>query len=183
MACFISAGHNPKGKKPDSGAVGNGKKEADLTVDFRNLVVALCKKRGLTVITDDDSESLKDYLKRIKTGAGSVVIEFHFDAATNSKATWTSCLIGDDADRLDKAFALELVTTTANTLGLKNRGVLSEKDSHRGRLGLMREQGTVALLELGFISNAEDLRAYEANKEVLAARIAEIIHKYELLVP
>jgi len=35
---FISAGHNPKGIKVDSGAVGNGYTEADLAVEFRNLV-------------------------------------------------------------------------------------------------------------------------------------------------
>jgi len=77
MAVFISAGHNPQGIKKDSGAVANGFHEADLNVDFRNLVLAECKKLGLKTINDNDSETLGQYLSRIQTGSGSVVLEFH----------------------------------------------------------------------------------------------------------
>lgn len=182
MAIFISAGHNPKGIKVDLGAVGNGFHEADLAVEFRNLVVALLKGKNLNVITDKDDERLGTYLERIKTGNGSVVLEFHFDAAASTTATGTTALIGSDADRLDKAFAKELVEANASILDIKNRGVLSEADSHRGKLGLMREQGTVALLELCFISNPDDLQKYEDNKMSLAFKIAEIVERYEKLI-
>ena len=91
-------------------------------------------------------------------------------------------MIGNDADRLDKAFAKELVDSTAKYLGIKNRGVKTEADSHRGSLGLMRESGTVALVELCFISNAGDLKAYQTNKVELAAKHADIIIHYENLI-
>jgi len=182
MAVFISAGHNPKGIKVDPGAVGNGYHEADLTVEFRNLVVSELAKRKIIAITDKDDERLGDYLTRIKTGNGSVVLEFHFDAAATPTATGTTSLFGSDADRLDKAFAKELVDVTANTLGIKNRGSLSEADSHRGRLGLMREQGIVSLLEICFISNISDLNKYNANKNALAVKIAEIVERYENMI-
>ena len=65
---------------------------------------------------------------------------------------------------------------------LKNRGVLSEADSHRGRLGLMREKGIVALLELCFISNPDDLKAYDLHKTELAGKIADILIKYDALI-
>ncbi len=179
---FISAGHNPNGIKPDPGAIGNGFHEANLTVEFRNLVVALLLGKKIEVITDKDDERLGSYLSRIKTGSGSVVLEFHFDAAASSSATGTTALIGNDADRLDKAFAKELVEANASVLGIKNRGVLSESDSHRGSLGLMREQGIVALLEICFISNADDLEKYRQNKMTLALKIAEIVERYEKLI-
>ncbi|MBP1222671.1 N-acetylmuramoyl-L-alanine amidase [Flavobacterium sp. 1355] len=179
MTAFISAGHNPKGIKVDPGAVGNGYTEADLAVEFRNLVVSELLKRKVKVITDSDDERLADYLKRIQTGSGSVVLEFHFDAAVSSAATGTTALIGNDADRLDKGFAKELVESTSTILGIKNRGVLSEKDSRRGSLGLMREQGIVSLLELCFISNPDDLKKYHVNKKVLAIKIAEVVERYE----
>ena len=35
---FISAGHNPKGIKVDNGASANGYTEADLAINFRELV-------------------------------------------------------------------------------------------------------------------------------------------------
>jgi len=179
---FISAGHNPNGLIVDPGAIGNGFHEADLTVEFRNLVVGLLRAKKIEVITDKDDERLGDYLKRIKTGNGSVVLEFHFDAAGTSTATGTTVLIGNDADRLDKAFAKELVEACANTLSIKNRGVKTEAESHRGSLGLMREQGTVALLEICFITNKEDLRQYQNNKMSLAYKIAEIVERYEKLI-
>lgn len=177
MASFISAGHHLK----DSGATGNGYKENELTIEFRNLVVSHCLKKGMKVITDKDTETLGQYLSRIQTGSGSVVIEFHFDASVNKTATGTTALVGDDADRLDKSFAQELVNTTSKVLGIKNRGVLSENMSHRGKLGLMRKQGTVALLEIAFISNKSDMEAYQKNKKVLASLVADVIYKYENL--
>lgn len=180
---FISAGHNPNGIKPDPGAVGNGKREADLTVEFRNLVLAELQKKDVNAVCDNDSERLGQYLERIKTGSGSVVLEFHFDAAASASATGTTVLIGGDADKNDKSFAKEIVEATANILQIKNRGVISETESHRGRLGLMRESGTVALLELCFISNPADLKAYEKGKHALAEKIADILIKYENLIP
>jgi len=182
MAVFISAGHNPKGIKVDPGAVGNGYHEADLTVEFRNLVVSELAKRKIIAITDKDDERLGDYLTRIKTGNGSVVLEFHFDAAVSPTATGATSLFGSDADRLDKAFAKEIVDATSTILGIKNRGAKSEADSHRGRLGLMREQGIVSLLEICFISNISDLNKYNANKNVLAVKIAEIVERYEKMI-
>ena len=179
---FISAGHNNKGIKQDPGAIGNGFHEADLAVEFRNLVTQWLNAMGVEFITDKDDERLSDYLKRIKTGNGSVVVEYHFDAAASSTATGTTALIGNDADRLDKAFALELVNSTAKQFGIKNRGVKTEAESHRGSLGLMRESGTVALVELAFISNINDLNAYQKNKHELAKIHAEILERYEKLV-
>lgn len=182
MAVFISAGHNPKGIKVDPGAISDMYREADLAVEFRDLVITALAKKNIKVIQDKDDERLGDYLKRIQTGNGSVVLEFHFDAAQSSSATGATALIGNDADRLDKAFAKELVDTTSSTLEIKNRGVLSEADSHRGSLGLMREKGIVALLELCFISNPDDIRKYFAWKLVLANKIADIVERYENMI-
>lgn len=182
MAIFISAGHNPKGIKPDPGAVGNGYKEADLTIEFRDLVIKECLKLGVKVIQDKDDERLGAYLERIKTGNGSVVVEYHFDASDKPTATGTTGLIEAEADRLDKAFAKELTEATASLLGIKNRGVLTEAQSHRGSLGLMREEGIIALIEICFISNASDIAAYKKGKNKLAEEHAKIIKKFEDLI-
>ncbi len=180
---FISAGHNSKAKtKPDPGACANGYKEGDLALQFRDMVTAELRKLGMPYITDTDEEALAQYLGRIKTGAGSVVIEYHLDAAGNATATGTTALVQEDADRLDNAFAKELSDSTAKTLGIKNRGVISEALSHRGRLGLMREQGIVCLVELCFITNKDDLERFFKNMGCLAVQHAQIIARYEKLV-
>lgn len=182
MSSFISAGHNPKGVKVDPGAVANGLKEADITIEFRDLVIAQCLNLGVKVIQDKDDERLGAYLERIKTGSGSVVLEFHCDAASSSSATGTTALIEAEADRLDKAFAKELVEATSLILGIKNRGVITERESHRKSLALMREEGIVCLLELFFLTNKKDIELYNQNKRRLALAIAQIVKKYDDLL-
>lgn len=179
MAVFISAGHHLK----DSGAPGvNGRKEADEATKFRNAVVKYLEPTGVKIITDNDNETLPQYLNRIQSGNGSVVIEFHFDAF-NGIASGTTALVGDDADRLDKLFAKEIVDTTSKVLNIPNRGVKSESQSHRGRLGLMREQGIVCLLEVCFIDNKNDMDSFDKNFYTLASELSKIIEKFEKLIP
>lgn len=81
-----------------------------------------------------------------------------------------------------QAFAQELVDKTAEILQIPNRGVISESQTYRKRLALMRKQGIVSLLEIGFISNPSDMEAYEANKDKLAKELAIIIKKYDDLI-
>jgi N-acetylmuramoyl-L-alanine amidase len=182
---FLSAGHNAQSKtiKQDAGAVNkHGVKEGDLTIEFRELVERELDKLGCAYITDLEEESLAMYLGRIKTGSGSVVLEFHFDASSSALSTGCTSIIEMEADRLDKAFAKDLADTTSSILGIKNRGTIGENDSHRGRLGLMREEGIICLLELCFITNDGDLCAYHAGKIKLAKAIAAIVKQYEAMI-
>jgi len=182
---YVSAGHNSKSKniKQDPGAVNKqGIKEGDLTIEFRDLV---CKELDLLKVKylkDSDEESLSQYLSRIKTGNGSVVVEYHFDSAATETATGTTGLIEAEADKLDRTFAKELTNSVAKVLGIKNRGVITEAESHRGRLGLMREEGIICLVELGFLSNPLDLSKYNLKKKELAKEHASIILKYENMI-
>lgn len=178
---FLSAGHNPFGLTPDPGAMANGYKEAELTVIMRNLVSQQLKNMGVPHITDRDDERLGTYLERIKTGNGSVVLEFHYDAGP-ATATGCTALIEKEADRLDRAFAKELSDLVSQTAGIRNRGVKSETESHRGSLALMREEGIICLLELGFITNLQDVKLIDANKERIAYVIAQILVKYENMI-
>ena len=174
---FISAGHNPKGQR-DPGAVSGNLSEADLTEEFKNILVPIAKGLGLKIVTDKPDEKLADYLKRIKPGNGSVVIEFHFDSAVNKSASGATSIVGSDADRFDKLFAKEIVDATAQTLEIKNRGVINEAESHRGRLGLMREQGIVTLLEIGFISNPDEMEVFNQKYWLIAKSISEVLIDY-----
>lgn len=175
---FVSAGHHDN----DSGATANELKEADLTKEFRDLVIVNLEKIGANYSKDQDSETLGQYLQRIKPGNGSVVVEFHFDFASDSKTGGTTAVVADNASSNSKAFAKELADATSRVLGVKNKGVIPETQTYRKRLGLMRKEGIVALLEIGFISNASDIEKYNVGKEKLAAEIAKIIKKYDDLI-
>lgn len=182
---YLSAGHHTQAKtiRQDPGAVNkHGVKEGDLTIELRNLIARELDLLGIKYITDSDNESLGQYLKRIGTGTGSVVLELHFDSALSPTATGCTGLIEGEADRLDRAFAKELTDANASILGIRNRGVISETESHRGSLGLMREDGIICLQEICFISNDDDLARYNLKKKELARAFALIIQKYEAML-
>jgi hypothetical protein len=51
--------------------------KGDLTIEFRDLVCQELDLLNAKYIKDLDEESLSMYLNRIKTGSGSVVVEYH----------------------------------------------------------------------------------------------------------
>lgn len=178
---FNSAGHHLK----DSGAVGvyKGKqiKEADVAILLRNESTAYIRSKGYKVIEDKDTETLKEYLDRIQTGSGSVVIEHHLDAFTNN-ATGITVIVRDNPTKESMEMAKEMAQGLHKVTGLVLRsgdGVITEKESNRGKLGLMRESGTVILIEHGFISNPKDIEAIMSNLGKIAQVVGDVAIKYE----
>lgn len=184
---FSSAGHcNARGHKNyDPGAVSGNRTEADEAVKVRTRVNQILRERGYSVIEDRPEESLREYLARIQPGPASVVVEYHFDAAANPKATGCSALVADNASKNSIQFGNKLAAAVGQSLGIRVRdggdgdGILFERESHRGRLGLMREAGTVCLLEVCFISNPDDMKAYDTNFEKMCQAIASVIGEFE----
>lgn len=182
---YLSAGHsNIKGPNHDPGAPGvNGRWEAIETAQLRNRVVQILRDqyRDTDIVTDIDGESLQQYLNRIKTGSGSVVVEFHFNAGVPT-ATGTEMLVELDADRLDILAGRKMAKATSDILGIPMRGVLgvkSEADTRHKRLALMKEEGIVVLAEVCFISNYNDMAKYDLHFEELCQAYARLIHEFE----
>lgn len=178
LKSFVSAGHHDN----DPGAVSGELQESELTIEFRDLVIAELARKGVSYAKDKDKETLGQYLHRIRPGSASVVVEFHFDSSLDKSITGTTAVVANRASKNSKAFAKELVDKTAKILGIRNRGVIPESQTYRKRLAIMRKSGIVALLELGFISNPSDIKAYEAGKTELARELARIIKKYDDLI-
>lgn len=171
---FLSAGHDLK----DPGAVANGVKENELTMELRDLTHAALKRNRASVSIDKDDETLAQYLRRIKPGTGSVVCEIHFNAGQET-ANGIEVLVPDRSTTHERALAAEICMAGVDIIGLRNRGVKDETQSHRGRLGLMREEGMNVLIEVCFITNTLDLARYQENKRKFAAKLAYILQKYD----
>lgn len=188
MTTFISGGHHLK----DSGAVSPDGKitEYKFCAAFRDEQVKDLKafRPDIKIIVDKDSETLGGYLGRIKTGTGSVAIEFHLNSAVNKigkpLATGVEVLIANNHTTNSKAMAAELSQSIANSFGLKNRGVKTERDSARGALAFVRIPGTVALIELGFINNPYDMEQLKdpVLRKIAIREISKILAKYEDLL-
>lgn len=182
---FLSAGHNAQSQsiKADPGAINKyGVKEGDLTIEFRDLVAKELDFLGVCYKTDLKEESLQMYLDRIQTGNGSVVVEYHFDAGPEA-AHGATALVEEDADRLDNAFATELLNTSVALTQISSRGVKPESYTRHGRLALMKEQGIICLFEICFLTNEDDMAKYHVKKKELAKAHAQVLAKYEKIIP
>lgn len=178
VVVFPSAGHHNN----DPGAMANGFKEADLTKELRNLVSAVLTERGHRHIMDVDNETNRQYQGRIKPGAGSVILDIHFDAAQPS-ATGTTAFVANNANRNSQNFASEVAAVTAQILGIKNRGVRNEGHSQHSKIGILHKgAGIAALIEVCFITNVNDIAKYQTNKHKLAKAYAELLIKYDNLI-
>lgn len=175
---FPSAGHHLK----DSGAFYNGRKESDEMMCFRDLVIKELNIKNHKNIPDNDLETATQHQARIKTGVGSVVCEFHLNASANLTATGTEAIISKNASANSKQMAIELTTATEKILGIKNRGVKTDAETPRGRIGIVNKPGTTALLEICFISNKNDMKSFDLNKETLAKEVAKILIKFDNLI-
>ncbi|KGE14612.1 N-acetylmuramoyl-L-alanine amidase [Sphingobacterium deserti] len=171
---YISAGHH----NSDPGAMANGLRESVMMMEYRDMVSNELFALGATVVNDRDTETLGQYLARINPKGKDVLCEFHADAA-GPTATGATGVIADAHTAQDKAFATEMVKATSDVLGIRNRGVIKESQSARGRLAFVRKGGINSLQELFFITNPSDVVAYERGKSALAKEHARIINKYD----
>lgn len=162
---FISAGHSTK----DPGASGNGKNEADIVVEFRNIVgFYLGRMRAVFGMDGDGLQNmaLADAAKRAKQY--SIAVEFHCNAGPPT-ATGVETLSGPK----DVAIGAKLCAAIAAELGIRNRGAKPEASGQHSRLAFVQAGGII--VELFFISNADDLARYEAKKWTLGRKVAETL--------
>lgn len=175
MAIYLSAGHS----NSDPGAVSNGFKESDLTKQLRDTILPHLQARDARVIKDLDSESLKQYIDRIKPGTGSILCDLHFNAGPPT-ANGIEVLVSNDAKNTERELAMEICAAGSKICGLRNRGVKTESQSARGKLGLLHTAaGISVLVEVCFISNRDDLGKYLDNINPFAAEIARLLVKYD----
>ena len=170
----VTSGHSTS----DSGAVSKtGVKEADLAVKLRNAIVHYLQKyKDVHVRLDGYGTTNLPLSEAIKLIAGSdVAVEIHLNASANEQANGVETI----SQPKDKALAQELSFVVAKVLGSKVRGTkgwISESDSARGRLGYIQKGGLI--LEVCFISNEKELKAFEDKFWLVAKEVANVLLKY-----
>lgn len=163
---FISAGHS----NSDPGACAHGRREADIAVDFRNMVAYYLDKANVEYLTDGTGTlnlPLRDAVKTAKDCFPAV--EFHCNAGPAS-ATGVEVLSGPQhaslAARLSKGISVDL--------GIRDRGAKPENSGQHHRLAFISD-GKGLIVELFFITNKDDLAAYDDKKWVVARTVANIL--------
>ena len=165
---YITAGHN----NTDPGAIGNGYKEATLAKECRDIMLLQLNNMGINAWFDNDNDTLVTVLQKMNPEESDVCLDIHFNAGSPA-ATGVEVIIADRHTRDEMAAAAKLSLSVSKILGIKNRGVKTEADTARKMIGIVRnEKGINLLLEICFISNANDMRLYQANKKILAVEAA-----------
>lgn len=180
MLVVIDSGHNYSGV--DTGAVGNGLREQDITYYIAEKLKPILERNGFTVVMTRNSlkenvstESVSASLKRraeIANRAGAdLFISIHCNAGGGT-GTETYYCTGSESG---KVFAGFVQNGLIDAVGLRNRGVKSARYSV-----LKNTDMTSILVETGFIDNANDA-AYlgsDLYREAFAEGIARGVCDY-----
>lgn len=170
MNIFLIAGHGAG----DSGAVGNGFQEANLTREVVSMIPAYLSSYA-NVTTGDTN---RDWFSWLKTNtfdftSYDYVLEVHFNSGVN------------DPDGNGRVAGTEIFVTTGQTgvsveanivkrlekLGFTNRGV---KKKNFSVISKIERQGVAAaLLEVAFIDDKDDMDLYQLKKHAIAQGIAD----------
>ena len=169
----VTAGHSNK----DPGAVNGKYKEAELVSQFRNAVAYYLREAGIQYKTDGVGILNQDLNAAIKLIKGSsVAVEFHMNAATSKQANGVETI----ALPKDKKLAQDLSKAVADAFGSRLRGDngwIDQSQSARGKLGFISNGGLI--VELGFISNEEELFQFNARYWTAAKAVAKVLIEYE----
>ncbi|MBC9810076.1 N-acetylmuramoyl-L-alanine amidase [Carnobacterium maltaromaticum] len=138
----------------DPGAVGNGYKEADVARLYNAKILQLT---GAINATDDSAVSVPDNLAKIVAKVNAVSgnddwnISIHLNAFTSSATGVEVYAYSQDAAGMAKA--AEISAKLATVYGIQNRGAKAGDELYV----IKNTKGHMLLIELGFISNANDL--------------------------
>ena len=171
---IISAGHGGN----DPGAVANGYTERDLAIEFRELLVKELLLLGVKPLIDDNKNALKQtlaWLIGVLKSDKTVCIDIHWNAAI-PKARGTEIIIPDKPSLFESSFAKEILDVFVSN-GFTSRGVKTESQTARKRLGWMRPSAENILIEMAFLTNTLDLELYKMVKYKLAKELAVVIKK------
>jgi N-acetylmuramoyl-L-alanine amidase len=175
---YLSAGHS----NTDPGAVAHGRREADIAVEFRNLVLFYVDRHNdqlraragfgpVNVIRTGTDGTGTDNLP-LRTAAANarsydIAVEFHCNAAGATSATGAETLSGPK----DMALGARICEALARGLDIRNRGAKPENAGQHHRLAFVQAGGII--VELFFITNPGDLARYDARKWLAARAVAE----------
>jgi N-acetylmuramoyl-L-alanine amidase len=160
--------------------------EAVEALKLRNDLVLALKSKNVKVTTDQNTSKLREVVSWLKglVTSKDLVIDIHFNASTNPKASGVEVLIDDTSSSIEKMFSRELAEVISESLKLKNRGIKPESTTRHKRLAIISDPQVAVnvLLEICFVSNQSDVDSYKKNYLSLVNNLANVIEKYAKFV-
>ncbi|MFZ9737291.1 MAG: N-acetylmuramoyl-L-alanine amidase, partial [Prochlorotrichaceae cyanobacterium] len=174
---FISAGHGGlESGRTDPGAIVAGTTEAQEMIELRDLIVPELRSRNFETLFVPDDLSLVQSIDWInaRSRLGDVAIEIHADAFSNTTVRGASAFyIANNDDRRSHA-ELMLIALIRRVPQLPNRGAKPDTAAGVGSLAFCRNVMLPSiLLEVGFLTNAEDRSLLQTRRRDFALGIAD----------
>ena len=179
---YIDQGHNPE--PPNTGAVGNGLREQDVTYRVGEELAALLRANGNfevrlsrptpdTQIGNSNASSLSRRVQDANMWGADYFISIHTNAADSPQANGTEQLVYRTVGTAYE-LAERIGDSLSATTGLRNRGVIARP----GLYVLRRTAMPAVLSEIGFITNPEEAALMRNDPALFAEGIYRGILSY-----
>lgn len=171
----VDAGHG--GKDTGTYAVSGEWDEKEFNLDFVEKVKDSWNHKNIKLYftrLEDKKVGLSERVEFANQLQADLYVSIHCNSSDDSMGTGLEALYKSDAYAEDsKSFARQCMKTLSECTGLTNRGVLDGNSIYIIRNTNM----PTVLLELGFLSNPEDLEylSLEENREKMAESIGQLI--------
>lgn len=185
----LDAGH---GWRSDSGAVGNGMKEKDVTLDIVFRTKTLLEQYGiivhLTRSGDEPNFPLRTAAQRANSHGSDLNVSVHTNGGVNATGT-ESCYQVNHSRSSDSLRLAQLLTNEVSSqLGLRKRGDFPENDGGRcarrnvtgwNQLYIHNMNMPAVIIETAFINGqSQDVEALRNRRDVFARAIAHAVVRY-----
>jgi N-acetylmuramoyl-L-alanine amidase len=180
---YLEAGHvaDITSSNYDPGACSQGFREADIAKLYRDTIANKLRAKTAVVVTDCDKSKLQKVIESFKgSREGDVVLSIHLNAGPTT-ATGVETFYPLRHTEAEKNMAFELSDGLSKIYGIKNRGIKDETLTQHKSLGIFKPKGLNNLVELGFITNKNDLFQITDKVEEACTYIANVLWKYELM--
>lgn len=164
-----NAGHSQKVE----GATGNGYEEHDEALKYNNDYIEELRSYGVKVTntTSEASSQNAVLVEQVKKAnavskTGRLDVSWHFNSADKS-ATGVEVLYYDNAQ---KQLATDVSVALSKALGLRDRGAKQRKDLYF----LANTNAPAILIEVAFISNANDMKAATTKRTAAVKAVVEV---------
>lgn len=171
---YIDQGHNPV--NPNAGSEGNGFREQDIVYEIGQLTKDALENYGLDVrlsrpspdsqLGTSNSTSLRARVDDANSWGADYFISLHTNASVNTDASGSEAFVYRRNGAAEE-LAENILTQLNYATGLRNRGVVARP----GLFVLKKTRMPATLVELGFISNAEDAELMAYSPQLFASGI------------
>ena len=179
---YIDQGHNHE--NPNAGAEGNGLREQDLTYKIGTELAALINENPAlearlsrptpeTQLGTSNATSLAARVNDANSWGADYFISLHANASSAPSASGTEGYVFA-LNTPAATLSSDIVTGITEATGLRNRGVFARPSLYV----LRRTRMPATLIELGYITNANDARLMNENPRLFARGIYSGILRY-----